>query len=163
MEQQTPQKKPGIIRRAATGTVKAWAYSIGLPALVKTGKRIGGNLSAAGAHVRHQLNDSPGNHRCETFDEAMMRQGLDEAHLIKRAKIFNTASLSWLAAMLMATALLGWLAMSDTLTVKAFLLSVALIFMTGAKSATWRFRFCQIRDQSLEQGFVQWLRSPGRW
>ena len=102
MEQQTPQKKPGIIRRAATGTVKAWAYSIGLPALVKTGKRIGGNLSAAGAHVRHQLNDSPGNHRCETFDEAMMRQGLDEAHLIKRAKIFNTASLSWLGGQLLA-------------------------------------------------------------
>lgn len=162
MEQQTTKKKPGIVRRAATGTAKAWAYSIGLPSLLRTGKRIGGNLSAAGAHVRRQLNDSPANYRREMFIEAVERQGLDEEHLIKRAKIFNTASLSWLVAMLMVTAWLGWLALG-TLTLKAFLLCLGLMFMTGAKTIIWRFRYCQIRDQSLEQGFVQWLHSPGRW
>ena len=162
MEQQITKKKPGIIRRAASGTAKAWAWSIGLPALVKTGKRIGGNLSAAGTHVRRQLNDSQANYRIESFKAAVERLGLDETHLIKQAKAFNTRALSWLASMILASGWLAWLAASDALTVQAFIIWVGLMTMTFAKTITWRFRFCQIRDQEL-YSFGPWLRSPGRW
>lgn len=162
MQQQEHKKKPGIVRRAATGTAKAWAYSIGLPNLLRTGKRIVGNLSAAGAHVRRQLNDSPANHRRETFDEAVARLNLDEARLIEQAKAFNTRVLSWLASMVMATAWLAWLAVSDALTVQAFILWLGLMFMTGALTITWRFRYCQIRDQDL-YSFGPWFSNPGRW
>jgi hypothetical protein len=162
MEQQITKKKPGIIRRAATGTAKAWAWSIGLPALVKTGKRIAGNVGAAGAHVRRQLNDSPANYRHETFEDAVERLSLDEAHLVKRAKAFNVRSMSWLASMILASGWLAWLAASDALTVQAFVIWLGLMTMTFAKTITWRFRYCQIRDQEL-YSFGPWLRSPGRW
>lgn len=163
MEQQTPQKKSGIVRRAARGTAKAWAFSIGLTGLISTGKRIYGNLSAVGAHVRRQLNDSAADYRVESFDDAVNRLGIDEAHLIKQAKAFNTRSLSWLASMVMASACLAYLALSGTLTLQAFILWLGFMFMASTMTITWRFRFCQIRDQSLEQGFVQWLRNPGSW
>lgn len=157
------QKKPGIVRRAASGTAKAWAYSLGLTGLYSTGKRIGGNLSAAGAHVRRKLKDSPASHRHETFEDAVSRLSLDEAHLVRQARAFNTRALSWLAAMVMATAWLGWLALSGTLTLQAFVLWLGLMFMTCAKSITWRFRYCQIRDQEL-YGFGPWFWSlGGRW
>lgn len=162
MEQQEQQKKPGFVRRAAGGTAKAWAFSLGFTELYRTFKRIGGNLSAANAHVRRQLNDKPENHRLETFEQAVDRLGLTEEHLIKQAKAFNTRSLSWLASMVMASAWLAYLALSGTLTLQAFILWLGLMFMTGAKSITWRFRYSQICHQELFS-FGSWLRNPGRW
>lgn len=156
------KKQHGIVRRAAGGTAKAWAYSIGLTGLYSTVKRIGGNLSAVGAHVHSKLNDSPSNYRHETFDQAIERLGVDEAHMIKKAKAFNTRSLSWLASMLLASAWFGWLALSGTLTPQAFILWLGLIFMTGAKTITWRFRYLQICHQELFS-FGSWFRNPGRW
>lgn len=162
MEQQQ-QKKHGIVRRAARGTFNAWAYSLGLTSLARTSKRIGGNLAEAGGYVRRKLKDSPANYRHETFEEAASRLSLDEARLVRQARAFNTRALSWLAAMVMATAWLGWLALSGTLTLQAFVLWLGLMFMTCAKSITWRFRFCQIRDQEL-YSFGPWFWSlGGRW
>ena len=160
MEQ--PKKQHGIVRRAAGGTAKAWAFSLGLTGLYSTGKRIVGNVGAAGAYVRRKLNDSPDNYRRESFEEAVERLGLDEAHLIKQAKAFNVRALSWLASMVMATAWLVWLALSGTLTLQAFIVWLGLMVMTGAKCITWRFRYSQIRDQEL-YGFGPWFRNPGRW
>lgn len=162
MEQQKQQKKHGIVRRAASGTAKAWAYSIGLTGLVNTGKRLGGGVGQVVAHARHQLNDKPENHRRETFEQAVDRLGLDEEHLIKQAKAFNTRSLSWLASMVMASAWLAYLALSGTLTPQAFILWLGLMFMTGAKTITWRFRYSQICHQELFS-FGSFLRTPGRW
>ncbi|MDO8465277.1 MAG: hypothetical protein Q7S46_08510 [Gallionella sp.] len=162
MEQQKTGFKTGFVWRAATGTAKAWTYSLGITGLYRTGKGLSSKLSDAGAHVRRQLNDSPANYRHETFKQAIERQCLDEAHLIKRAKTFNTRSLSWLASMVMATAWLAWLALSGTLTLQAFIVWLGLMVMTGAKCITWRFRYSQIRDQEL-YGFGPWFRNPGRW
>lgn len=160
MEQ--PKKQHGIVRRAAGGTAKAWAFSLGLTGLYSTGKRIVGNVGAAGAYVRRKLNDSPDNYRRESFEEAVERLHLSEEHLINQAKAFNTRSMSWLASMVLATGWLAWLAASDALTVLAFVLWLGLMFMTGALTITWRFRFCQIRDQEL-YSFVPWFSNPGRW
>ena len=162
MEQQTTKKKPGIIRRAASGTAKAWSYSIGLTSFYRTTRRIGGKLSDVVAHGRRQLKDTAANHRRESFQDAVQRLSLDEAHLIKQAKAFNTRSLSWLASMVMATAWLGWLALSGTLTLQAFILWCGLMFMAGAKTITWRFRYSQICHQELFS-FGSFLRTPGRW
>lgn len=162
MEQQKQQRKPGFVRRAAGGTARAWAFSLGFTELYRTFKRIGGNLSAANAHVRRQLKDSPANYRHETFEDAVQRLSLDEAHLIKQAKAFNTRSLSWLASMVMASAWLAYLALSGTLTSLAFILWLGLMFMTGAKTITWRFRYSQICHQELFS-FKSFLRNPGRW
>ena len=156
------KKQHGIVRRTAGGTAKVWAWSLGLTGLYRDVQRIGGNWSAAGAHVRRKLNDSPDKYRHESFDEAVERLSLDEAHLIKQAKAFNTRSLSWLASMVMASAWLAYLALSGTLTLQAFILWCGLMFMAGAKTITWRFRYCQIRDQEL-YSFVPWFRNPGRW
>lgn len=162
MEQQTTQKKPGIVRRAAVGTAKAWAYSLGFTSLYRTTRRIGGNLSAVGEHVRRQLKDSPANHRHETFEQAIARLSLDEAQLIRRARIFKRwASWCFLATML-ATAWLAYVPFTER-PFNAFLLTVGVIFVTGSQWLKWHFRFCQIRDQSLEQGFVQWILNPRRW
>lgn len=156
------QKKPGIVRRAAGGTAKAWAYSIGLTSLYRTTKRIGGNLSAVGEHVRRQLNDSPANYRRESFHEACERQGLDEEHLIWQARIFKQCAAWCFLATMVATAWLAYVPFTDR-PFSAFLLTVGIIFVTGSQWLKWHFRFCQIRDQSLEQGFVQWLLNPWRW
>lgn len=162
MEQQNPKKKHGIVRRAAVGVGKAWAYSLGLTSLYGTGKRISGNLAAGAAHVRRQLNDSPANYRHETFEQAVERLGLDEAHLIRRARIFKRWASWCFVATMVATAWLAYAPFTDR-PFNAFLLTVGIIFMTGSQWLKWHFRFCQIRDQSLELGFVQWLLNPGRW
>lgn len=163
MEQQIPQKKkPGIVRRAAVGTTKAWAYSLGITSLYHTTKRIGGNLSAVGGHVRRQLNDSPANYRHESFWVACERLGLDEAHLIRRARIFKRYATWYFAATMVATAWLAYVPFTDR-PFNALLLTVGIIFVTGSQWLKWHFRFCQIRDQSLDQGFVQWVLNPGGW
>ncbi len=160
--EQLQQKKRGIVRRAAGGVGKAWAYSLGLTSLYREGQRIVGTLGALGAHVRHKLSDSPANYRQESFDDAVERLSLDEAHLIKQAHIFQIRSMSWLAALLLATVWLAWQSLSGTLQLQGFIVWLGLMSMTSAKSITWRFRFCQIRDQEL-YSFGPWFRNPGRW
>lgn len=162
MEQQTPQKKHGIVRRAASGTAKAWAYSLGLTSLYRTSKRLGGGVGQVAAHVRRQLNDSPANYRHETFEQAVERLGLDEAHLLRRAQIFKHRATWYFVATMVATAWLAYVPFTDR-PLSAFLLTIGVIFVTGSKWLKWHFNFCKIRDQSLEQGFVQWLLTPGRW
>lgn len=160
MEQQ--KKQHGIVRRGAAGLGKAWAYSLGFTGLYHEGRRIAGTLGALGSHVRRRLNDSPANYRHETFEDAVERLGLDEAHLIKQANAFNTWSMFWLVALMLAAAWLAWLALSGSLTLSAFIDCLGLMFMTSAKSITWRFRFCQIREMEFF-AFSPWLRNPGRW
>lgn len=156
------KKQHGIVRRAAGGTAKAWAYSIGLTGLYSTVKRIGGNLSAVGAHVHSKLNDSPANYRHETFEQAVESLGLDEAHLIRQARIFKRYATWCFVATMMAIAWLAYVPFTDH-PFSAFLLTVGIIFLTGSQWLKWHFNFCKIRDQSLEQGFIQWLLTPGRW
>jgi len=160
--EQLEQKKRGIVRRAAGGVGKAWAYSLGITSLVREGRRIIGTLGALGAHVRRKLNDSPENYRHEDFDDAVERLGLDEAHLIKQARIFHNRSMYWLAALFLATGWLAWLSLSGTLQLQGFIVWLGLMSMTGAKSITWRFRYSQCRDRDL-YSFGPWLRNPGRW
>ena len=160
MEQQQ-QKKHGIARRAGVGLVKAWSYSLGITSLAREGKRIGGNLGALGAHVRRKLSDSPANYRQESFKEAVQRLGLDEARLVRQARAFNMRAHSWFASLILATCWLAYISLSDA-PIQHFILCVGLMFMTFAKSITWRFRFCQIRDQEL-YSFTTWLFSLGRW
>lgn len=156
------QKKRGIVRRAAGTVGKAWAYSLGFTNLYRTGMRLWGKGVNLAGFVQRKLNDSPANYRHETFQEAVLRLDLSEEHLIKQARAFNVRSMSWLASMILTTTWLGWLAWSGQLTLSASILCLGLLFMTGSKAITLRFRFCQIRDQEL-YSFTPWFSSPGRW
>ena len=154
-------KQPGIARRAVVGVGKAWFYSLGLTGLAHELRRIGGNVIAAGGYVRRKLQEGPQNYRHETFQDAVDRLGLDDAHLVRQARAFNTRALSWLTAMLLATAWLAGAAWSDAPFAHAAL-CLGAIFMTFSKAITNRFRFCQIRDQEL-YSFGPWFRNPARW
>ena len=153
--------KHGIARRAVVGVGKAWFYSLGLTGLAHELRRIGGNVIAAGGYVRRKLNDGPHNYRRETFQDAVARLHLDHAHLVSQARVFNVRAFSWLAAMLLATAWLAGAAWSDAPLSHA-VLCLGAMFATFSKAITWRFRFCQIRDQEL-YSFGPWFRNPGRW
>lgn len=155
------QKKRGIARRATTAAAKGWAYSLGIAGLYQEGLKIGNGLIAAGQIVRQKLTDGPQNHRHETFDEAVERLGLDEEHLIHQARVFSIRSWSWFASSMLAVAWLLGISFSDAPFSHA-LLCLGLILMSFTKQMTWRFRFCQIRDQEL-YAFWPWLFSPGRW
>lgn len=159
MKQQ--QHKHGIARRTGVGLAKAWSYSLGITSLARTGQRIGGNLGALGKHVHRKLTDSPANYRHESFEEAVDRLGLDEAHLVRQARAFNVRAISWLAALALATGWLAYLPWSNSPFLH-FVLCLGLMFMAFAKSFTWRFRYAQIRDQEL-YSFGPWFLSPGRW
>lgn len=155
------QKKRGIMRRASVGIAKGWVYSLGITSAYREVQRIGGNLSAIGAQARRKLTDSPENYRHEGFADAVERLGLDEAHLVRRARAFNVRALSWLAAMALATVWLAYIPWSNA-PVQHFVLCLGIIFMTFCKAITFRFRVCQIRDHEL-YSFGPWFRSPGRW
>lgn len=155
------KKQHGIVRRAAGGTAKAWAWSLGLTGLYRDAQRIGGRLSAAGAHVRRKLNDKPDNYRRESFNDAMERQGLDEAHLVKQARIFKHYAFWYFVAAMVATAWLAYIPFTER-PLNAFLIAVGVIAVTGSQWLKWHFRYCQIRDQEL-YSFGPWFRNPGRW
>lgn len=159
--EQLEQKKRGIVRRAAGGVGKAWAYSIGITSLVREGRRIGSNLFAAGAYVRHKLSDSPANYRQESFDDAVERLSLDEVHLVRQARIFKHYAIWYFVATMVATAWLAYTPFTDR-PFNAFLMAIGAIAVTGSKWLTWHFRYCQIRDQEL-YSFGPWFRNPGRW
>lgn len=154
-------KQPGIARRAVVGVGKAWFYSLGLTGLAHELRRIGGNVIAAGGYVRRKLQDGPQNYRHETFQDAVDRLGLDDAHLVRQARAFNLRAFSWLAAMLLATAWLAGAAWSDAPLSHA-VLCLGAIFMAFAKAITYRFRYCQVRQRELFS-FAPWFCNPGRW
>ena len=154
-------KKHGIVRRAIVSVGKAWSYLLGLTSLSRELGRIGGNVAAAGGYVRRKLNDGPQNYRRETFEEAVRRLDLDDTHLVRQARAFNTRAFSWLAAMLLATAWLVGTTWSDAPLAHA-MLCLGAIFMTFSKAITARFRYAQIRDQEL-YAFGPYIRNPGRW
>lgn len=155
------QKKPGIARRAAVGVGKAWAYSLGITSLAREFGRIGGNVAAGGGFVRRKLADGPQNYRNETFQEAIERLDLDEEHLVRQARVFSTRAWSWFASMMLATAWLARISISNAPWSHA-LLCFGLIGMSFAKSITWRFRFCQVRDREL-YSFGPWFFNTRRW
>lgn len=159
MEQK--KQKRGIVRRAGGGLAKAWAYSLGFTGLYRDGQRIAGNLAALGTNVRRKLTDSPANYRHETFEAAVQRLDLDGVHLIRQARAFNVRAASWFLALMLSTGWLAYLPWSDS-PIQHFILCLGLMFMTFAKSITWRFRYCQIRDAEL-YSFGPWFRNPGRW
>lgn len=154
------KKQPGIVRRAAGSVGRAWAYSLGITSLFQTGKRLLGKGVNLAGFVQRKLNDSPENYRNETFEEAVDRLSLDEAHLVRQARSFNIRAMSWMAALLLATLWLAWLPQSNA-PFQHVVLCAGIMFMTAAKSLTWRFRYCQIRDQAL-YGFGPWFWSFGR-
>lgn len=155
------QQQRGIVRRASTNVAKAWAYSLGITSLVREGQRIAGNLATLGGQVRRKLADSPANYRHETFEAAIERLDLDEVHLVRQARAFNTRASSWFLALMLATGWLAYIPWSDS-PVQHFVLCLGVMMMTFCKSITWRFRFCQIRDQEL-YSFGPWFFSPWRW
>lgn len=155
------QKKHGFARRATVGVAKAWAYSLGITSLARDGQRIAGNMGALGVHVRRKLKDSPKNYRHEAFEEAVERLDLDEAHLVRQARIFKHRAVWYFVATMSATAWLGYTPFTDH-PVNAFFMALGAIALTGAKWLRWHFRFCQIRDREL-YSFGPWFRSPGRW
>lgn len=159
MEQQP--KKHGVARRAVVGVAKAWSYSLGITSLARELGRIGGNAAAAGGWVRQKLSDGPKNYRHETFQEAVDRLGLDEAHLVRQWRAFNLCAHSWMAAFLLATVWLAGAAWSDMPLSHGILCFGAMVF-TFSKAITWRFRACQVRDAEL-YSFGPWFFSPGRW
>jgi len=154
-------KKHGVARRAVVGVAKAWSYSVGITSLVRELGRIGGNVAAAGGWIRRKLADGPENYRHETFQEAVDRLGLDEAHLVRQWRAFNLRAHSWMAALLLATAWLAGAAWSDAPLAHG-VLCLGVMFLAFSKAITWRFRACQIRDAEL-YSFVPWFLSPGRW
>lgn len=160
MEQQQ-QKKPGISRRAGVGLAKAWFYSLGITSVAREGQRIGGNLAALGAHVRRKLTDSPDNYRHETFEEAVQRLSLDEAHLMRQAHAFKVRANSWFTALMLATCWLAGIPFTNAPWSHA-LLCAGVMLMAFGKFITWRFRYSQIRDKEL-CSFTPWFFSPGRW
>ena len=155
------EQKHGIVRRAGVGVAKAWAYSLGITSLYREGRRIAGSLGALGAGMRRKLSDGPENYRHETFEAAVQRLGLDGDELVRQARIFNLRAASWFAAMMLATSWMAYIPWSDA-PLQHFVLCLGLVLMTGAKFITWRFRFCQIRDQEL-YSFMPWILNLGRW
>lgn len=163
MEQQKQQKKPGIVRRAAVGTVKAWAYSLGITSLFRTGKRIGGRVAGLGGYVLRELKKTKADYRHETFEEAVERLGLDEAHLVRQARIFHRQSLVWLMLAILCVGLQLFYALHGVLTPRGFVLTIAFEFMTLSKMLANRFRYCEIRDHE-HYSFGPWFWSlGGRW
>lgn len=156
------QQQRGIIRRAGVGVARAWAYSLGLTGLLHEGQRIAGNVGAVGAHVRRKLSDGPENYRHETFKAAVLRLGLQEVDLVRQAKAFHIRAISWLVALMLATCWMAYIPWSGA-PLQHFLLCLGVVFLTFSKSFTWRFRYCQIRDQDLSYDFWPWLFNPGRW
>lgn len=155
------QRKHGVARRAVVGVAKAWSYSLGITSLAHELGRIGGNVAAAGGWVRRKLADGSENYRHETFQEAVDRLGLDEAHLVRQGRAFNVRAHSWMAALLLATAWLAGAAWSDAPLLHV-ILCLGVMILAFSKAITWRFRACQIRDAEL-YGFGPWFLSPGRW
>jgi hypothetical protein len=160
MDQQ--QKKHGIARRAVVGVGKAWSYSIGLTSLARELGRIGGNVAAVGGYVRRKLADGPQNYRHESFHDAVERMGLDEVHLLRRARLFRAYAIWNFVAMMVATVWLAYVPFTDRPT-NAFFVTLGLIVATCSQWLTWHYRFCQIRDHDLDRGFSAWLMNPGRW
>lgn len=159
MEQQ--MKKRGFARRAAFGIGKAWAYSLGITNLARTGQRIWGRLDAGANYVQRKLADGPQNYRHESFNEAVDRLGLDDAHLVRQARIFRLYAMWYFAATMVAT---GWLAYVPFTghPVNAFFMALGAIALAGSQWLTFHFRYCQIRDRELFS-FTPWVLSPGRW
>lgn len=156
------QKKHGIVRRSVVGVGRAWSYSIGLTSTVRELGRISGKVIDGFHFVRNKLADGPQNYRHESFQDAVERLGLDEAHLIRQAKAFSLRAHSWLAALLLATVWLAGAAWSDAPVLHVILCLGAMI-LAFSKAVTARFRFCQIRDTTL-YGFGPWFWSlGGRW
>lgn len=159
MEQQ--QQKRGIARRVGVGLVKALSYSLGITSLARTGQRIGGNLGALGKHVHRKLTDSPANYRHESFEEAVDRLGLDEAHLVRQARIFRRYAIWYFVATMTATAWLAYAPFTHR-PINAVLMALGAIVISGLKWLKWNFHYCRIRDQEFHS-FGHWIRSPGRW
>jgi hypothetical protein len=162
MEQQQ-QKKPGIVRRAAVGVGKAWAYSLGFTSLIRTSKRIGGRVAGLAGYVWRELRKTKSDYRHETFQEAIERLGLDEAHLVRQARIFHRQSLIWLMLAIFCAGLQLFYALNGALTVRDLVLTIGFEFMTLSKMLANHFRFCEIRDQE-HYSFGPWFWSlGGRW
>lgn len=151
-------KKHGIVRRAGVGLVKAWSYSLGITSLAREGQRIGGSVVG---NVRRTLADGPHNYRHETFEQAVARLGLDEAHLLRQAKLFQHYATWYFVATMAATAWLAYVPFTDH-PFNALFVTLSALGLTGSKWLKWHFRFCQIRDHEL-YSFSPWFFSPGRW
>lgn len=155
-------KRPGIARRAVVGVAKSWSYSIGLTSTVREGIRIWGDIVEGYRFVRRKLADGPHNYRNETFQDAVDRLGLDETHLLQRARIFRLYANVGFVAMMVATGWLAYVPFTDR-PINALFLTLGLIAATGSQWLTWHYRYCQIRDHDHDLGFGTWLMNPGRW
>lgn len=155
-------KKPGIARRMAVGTGKAWAFSLGFSGLAEELRRLAGGVTAAGRYVRAKLADGPQNYRRETFAEAVERLGLDEAHLLRQGRAFERRAIAWWMAFVLATC---WMVLYLPFAERPglfFLGCIGVVAMTFGNFLRWRFRYCQVRDREL-YSFWPWFLNPRRW
>lgn len=149
-----PQKQRNIFVRGGHAVGRFWLWSTGVGTLGSQLGRIGSNLK--GFIQQGQRRE----YRHETFEDAVSRLSLDEQHLIRQARSFNLVAAVWF---LMMTLALGWLSLaprSDS-PLAHVLISLGLVWVCFAKWITWRFRFCQIRDQEL-YSLQSWIVS-GKW
>ena len=161
--QPQPQKR-GLVRlvkQSAAGLGRGWAWSLGLTSFKNEGVRITNNVSGLGRYVHRKLTEQP-SCRHEKFDDAVQRLGLTDADLIRQAKAFNSRAANWFLSAAIGLLWLAFLPTSSSPFSHALLCS-GVILMSSAKAVTWRFRFCQIREQELF-GFGEWLRGEaGKW
>ncbi|ARU31737.1 hypothetical protein CAP31_08620 [Sulfuriferula sp. AH1] len=158
-----PQKRGlvWLIKQSAVGLGKGWAWSLGLTSLKNEGVRIASNVSDLGAYVHRKLTEQP-TCRHESFNDAVDRLGLTEEDLIRQAKIFNSRAANWFLSAAIGLLWMAFLPTSNS-PFSHFLLCFGIILMSSAKAVTWRFRFCQIREEQLF-GFGEWLRGEaGKW
>lgn len=155
------QPKKSLARRTTVFLAKGWAYSLGFTGIYEEVQRIGRGLGHARQHIREKLADGPQNYRHETFNAAVARLGLDEAHLIRQARSFRIRANSWFAAFLLTVGWMCYLPWAQH-PYSFFLIDFGVMLMTYARSITWHFRVCQVRDREL-YSFGPWVLSPSRW
>lgn len=102
--------------------------------------------------------------RVETFDEAVARLGLSEAHLAGRARELRVMFLLFTGAFAVCLVMLV-LAFGESeplLRLARLLLAGGIGIFSLARMATLSFRAWQIRTRQLG-GFSQWLADPAQW
>ncbi len=144
-----PQKQRNIFVRSSRAVGRFWLWSTGFSSLGNQLGRIGSNLKG------FIQQGQPREYRHETFEEAVSRMSLDEQHLIRQARSFNLIAATWFFMMCLSLLWLSLAPRSDS-PLAHVLISLGLIWVCFAKSITWRFRFCQIRDQEL-YSFQSWI------
>lgn len=150
---EVPQKQRNIFIRSGRAVGRFWLWSTGVQSLAS-------QLGRTGSAVKGFVQMQTRSHRVETFEQAVSRMSLSEQHLIRQARSFNWLATWYFFGMCLSFLWLSLAGRSDS-PLAHVLISLGLAWVCFAKWITWRFRFCQIRDQKL-YSFQSWIVS-GKW